>query len=90
MLTHQIQKTLNNKIEYYQGKLNDLKDEIEELNENYLEVPFELWENHEYYENKLSGYLECLMTIFPDFFTTPDIPNPQADGEEEIRREEEG
>lgn len=42
MLTHQIQKILNNKIEYYRNKLSTLKDEIKQLNEDCLDVSFEL------------------------------------------------
>lgn len=53
----------------HQNIYNTIKDEIERKNEIGEDTSFEDWEDHDYYENIINGFIECLLIINPDYYT---------------------
>lgn len=72
-----IEEWLNTHREIYNSILDDInrKEEAEE------EISFEDWQDHDYYENRINGFIECLLILEPEYYTSEF--NGQVQGKEE-------
>lgn len=53
----------------HQGFYNILKNEIARKDEAGEDTSFEEWEDHDYYENIINGFIACLLILEPEYYT---------------------